>query len=65
MKRPPSPDEWFLDGLARGGHTPQETLDYASRVADYEDGLRQLPDGYVPAAVEPRWISAVRRWFGR
>jgi hypothetical protein len=60
-----SPDEWFLDGLARGGHTPRETMDYASALADYEDLVRSLPANVVTVDAEHRFITSLKRWFGR
>ena len=39
MDTPPTRDEWLLDWQMRGGHTPAETIAWASWVADSEDEL--------------------------
>jgi hypothetical protein len=68
MDRPPTPAEWRIDGELRGGHKPSETIAWASAWADYEDehaARRALPAEVVSVSYERRWVSTLRRWFGR
>ena len=69
MDAPPSRDEWFIDCEMRGGHTPAETIAWASWTADYEDEQvqrRALPAYVILAeAAEPRWVSRLRGLLGR
>jgi hypothetical protein len=69
VKAPPTRTAWRIDGEMRGGHTPAETLAWASWVGDYEDERqdrwRSLPPGFVLADCEPRLITRLRRLFGR
>ena len=67
MDAPPSRTEWALEGELRG-HTPAETIAWASWTADFEDAQvqrRSLPAGFVPAECEPQLITRLRRIFGR
>jgi hypothetical protein len=68
MDAPPSRTEWALEGELRG-HTPAETIAWASWTADFEDGQvqrRALPVGVILAGdCEPRWVTRIRSWFGR
>jgi hypothetical protein len=66
---PPSLYAWRLDSERRGGHSVQEVLGYAAWEDAYDAEqaeLRAQPAGVIsPPGVEPRWMSKVRRWFGR
>ena len=48
------------------GHSVAETLEYLSRVADYEDEQAQRRAYAILAGggVEPRWLGRLRRVFG-
>jgi hypothetical protein len=69
LPRPPTPAEWLLDGLDRGGHSVSETLQFASWAMDYADEqatLRAMPADVIAGfRVEPRLVTRLRRWFGR
>jgi hypothetical protein len=70
VKEPPSRAWWELDAHING-HSPSETIAYLDWCADYEDERSQsrqrpLPMGVIsPDGIEPRWLTTVRRWFGR
>ena len=68
LPKPPSYTEWLLDGLERGGHSVDETLQYARWVGEFEDQRlqqRHQPQFVSPASAEPRIVTRLRRWLGR
>jgi hypothetical protein len=67
MKRPPSREQWAIDGELYG-HKVDETVRYLSDCADWEDAhpqRRAVPVGVILAGGEPRWVTRLRSWFGR
>jgi hypothetical protein len=56
---------WRVDSELRGGHSPEQTIGFVSALMDLEDERRVLPEGFVPADYEPKWRTALNRWFGR
>lgn len=66
MRRPLAPlDAWRLDGEFNP-HSVQETLSFVAALQDLEDERPPLPMGVIsPDGVEPRWLSRLRRLFGR
>jgi hypothetical protein len=69
LPKPPSSTEWLLDGLQRGGHSVAETIAFAAWHGDYDDEqatLRVMPaDVILAGPVESRFVTRLRRWFGR
>jgi hypothetical protein len=68
MKRPPSPEQWRIDAELRGGHFPGETITWAGWWMDYADEVgvqRAAPAGVISPQCEPRWLTRLRRRFGR
>jgi hypothetical protein len=62
-----SRDQWRIDGELHG-HSTGEVLRYLSDCADFEvqqDKRHRAPAGIVTADAEPRWLTGLRRWFGR
>jgi hypothetical protein len=49
LRRPPTREEWALDGLTRGGHTPAEVLAWSEWVDEFEDwqAARRRQPGFV------------------
>jgi hypothetical protein len=49
-------------------HSPSQTIAFVSELQDIADAQAQrcaLPVGVILADCEPRWLTTVRRWFGR
>ncbi len=68
IPKPPSYEEWVADGLRRGGHTVDESLQFAGWHAAFEDQqaeLRALPAAVISPQAEPRPVMWLRRLFGR
>jgi hypothetical protein len=68
LPAPPSPHQWALDAELRGGHTVQETLQYAAWCQDYADEVaaaRHLPNFVITALPETRLSAFIRRVFQR
>jgi hypothetical protein len=67
MRTPPSREQWAIDGELHG-HSVEQTINYLSDCDDAAEqaAARALPAGVIsPDGIEPRWVSTVRRWFGR
>jgi hypothetical protein len=62
MKRPPSREQWSVEGELRG-HTPSEVIHYMSDCADFEDAVAQRRAIAVPSAGEAWW--RLQGWLRR
>jgi hypothetical protein len=60
MQRPPTPDQWRIDGELRGGHTIAETVAWQSWCEEWAE--RHAP----PRPLSPYVITAERdTWWRR